>query len=700
MAAEDLNRAEAEQRDLFMDYTEGGTLLVDPPMLVVPAFAEPARAVAATPTSQVSDLETEEKVQRALAAIDSVMEAGHPISPAYSGGKDSSVLLALVIEAARRRIEAGKPVPPIAVTHANTGIENPAMAVVTASEITRIRAYAKAHKLPVTVDVATPALNDTWAVRIIGGRALPTFANSSTRDCTINWKLQPQERQRKRILKDLQVTGQPVVMTGTRFEESTGRAQRMTDRGELDTEIWEEPVRRPDGSLLRNELRMSPIAHWTQEDVWVFLSELGAGERLSYTDAKDIWDVYRDGGNSSCVVVADDSMKANAKACGARFGCSLCVAVGRDKSLEAMLDSDPKYDYLVPLNQLQRFLVDTQYDLDRRLWLGRSIDKDGFIAIAPDAYSPGMQEELLRYALTVDVIEKENARYAGVQPRFELVSLEQLIAIDVVWALQGYHSEGFKALSIYDEVYNQGQRFHPPAVDASRFEKKMPSPRYLYVGNDWDSDPGFDTMYSGARNLMADMSGATEMHACASNVQTKSGHMILESPVSDFFEIDSEAASDFMTFEVMDGGLVERMKGHGPRAAFDHYQLLGLFSTSRRHQAIQDEMLRRAAWKERHGVFSMSRDELLNLSVSRAEREAGLRSPPGTLTLPDALARKEAREAESRRRRTLRHYKDQGITPPASLLQPVPLPTPYIPPKTLADEADDAADAYRPSMRN
>ena len=96
----------------------------------------------------------------------------------------------------------------------------------------------------------------------------------------------------------------------------------------------------------------------------------------------------------------------------------------------------------------------------------------------------------------------------------------------------------------------------------------------------------------------------------------------------------------------------------------------------------------------------MSTAEMLGRSVTRAEREAGLRSPAGTLTLPDELRRTEARAAESRRRKTLRHYKDQGITPPTSLLQPVPLPTPYIPPTTLADKADDAADAYRPSMRN
>ena len=373
-------------------------------------------------------LSTEEKVARAHAAIDALMEAGHPLCLAYSGGKDSTVLTSLVIEAALARKTRGLHLPTLLVTHARTGIENPAMDTVVKSEIARLLAYSDQHGLGIRLDIAEPSLNDSWAVRIIGGRALPTFANSASRDCSVSWKVIPQSRQRKRALKELEASGEPVVMTGTRYEESATRAARMKDRGELDTQVWEEPVRNKDGKLVRVELRMSPIAHWGQDDVWIYLGELSSGTRVSYTDAADIWEVYRDGGNSSCAVVGDDAMKASAKACGARFGCSLCAAVGRDKSLEAMLEADPKYAYMLPLNKLQRFIVDTQYDMSRRLWVGRTIDDEGFIAIAPDAYGPEMQEEMLRYALTVDRDEKRAAAHLGIEPRFELVTAEQLIS--------------------------------------------------------------------------------------------------------------------------------------------------------------------------------------------------------------------------------------------------------------------------------
>lgn len=586
-----------------------------------------------------SDLSTEEKVERAVNAIGRLIKEGMPHAVAYSGGKDSSVMAALVLEAARRAKEQGIAIPPILFTHARTGIDNPAMDMVARMEIERIQQYAKEHKLPVRVDIAEPALNDSWAVRIISGRALPTFANSSSRDCAISWKLVPQKRQRKAAFKELKASGNPVVLVGTRFDESTGRASRMNERGELDTEVWTEEVKNASGKVTRLENRLSPIAHWTQEDIWVFLSQLKSGERTSYTNAEDLWDVYRDGGNSSCAVVSDDAMKANAKACGARFGCALCTAVGRDKSLESMLESDEKYQYLIPLNRIQRFLVDTQYDMQRRGWLGRTIQDDGFIAIAPDAYSPAMQRELLRYAMTADRDEARAAGRLGIAPRFRLVSMEQLIAIDAIWSIQGYHPRPYEALHIWEEVYEKGMTFIPPEIDTRAFDKKIPKPKWLHVGN-WDSDPGFDPMYNGARNLMADFCGATEGGGCMQNVELSDGRVVMATEMSDMFEVDQEGAHDFFSFEVMDEGIHHKSASLDPSEAFRHYQMLGTISTGKRHLGMIDDMLRRAAWKERNGVFDMSVPDLLSKSVTDDERKAGLLCPEGQKTLAQDLADK------------------------------------------------------------
>lgn len=544
-------------------------------------------------------------------------------------------MLALVLNAARSFRDAGGELPPILVTHANTGIENPAFQVVAHEEIARIGMYARKHGLSVLVEIAQPALNDTWAVRIISGRALPTFANSASRDCSLIWKVLPQERQRKRALKTLSALGEPVILVGTRLDESDGRAARMKARGEHDTEIWFQDVRDKGGRVIGTERRLSPIAHWTQEDIWVYLRTLMDGERESYTDAKQVWEVYQDGGNSSCAVVSDDAMKASAKACGARFGCVLCTAVGRDKSLESMLDADPKYSYLRGLNRLQRFMVDTQYDWGRRNWLGRSIDQDGYIAIEPDTYSPKMTRDLLRYALTIDRDEQRAAARLGIAPRFELVSPRQLIAIDATWSLQGFHERPFEAVRIWLDVHRDGNADYPPESSAPAMREKKPAKRRLFVGADWeDRDDGRRHEYTGMRDAIGELAGTPESGGCIGTRALKDGRVVMDMMESGMFEVDAEGADLFFQFEAEH--VIEEYHAASqpdPTAAYRYYVRLGTLSTSTRHLGEIDSMMRRTSWKLRHGVCNLSAAQLAAMSVPATERVAPARKAhPGGLS--------------------------------------------------------------------
>ncbi|MEJ6002540.1 phosphoadenosine phosphosulfate reductase domain-containing protein [Paucibacter soli] len=597
----------------------------------------------------VYNLSTEDKVARSKAAIHRVFDDGHPIVLAYSAGKDSTVMLYLALEVAVERKAQDLPMNQILITHASTLVDNPAYEEVTRHEIAKIRAFITEHDLPARLDIASPSLNDTWAVRIISGRALPTFANSSSRDCSISLKIQPQQRQRKAALKELSVSGAPVVMVGTRFDESASRNARMKLRGETDDKVWLEEVRSPVGKKIRDELRLSPICFYSQEDIWVILSELQSGELQSYTDAASIWEAYRDGGNTSCAVVSDDVMKASAKACGARFGCWSCAAVGRDKSLESMIESDEKYAFMRGLNRLQRFIVDTQYDMARRQWVGRTVTKDGYIAIAPDAYSPKMQRDLLLYALTLDKKERQAARELGIEPRFEIVTLQQLIAIDIIWSMQGHQPRAFEAVHLWMDVNEKGSDYFPPEVgQIAAADKKVPKPVWLNVGRDYDSDAGYSSFYTGARNIMADLVGATETGGCQQNIELGDGRVVMGVDKSDFFEVDAQGAEDFFFWEVIESRVHERKGDLDSGEAFRHYQMLGTFSTARRHLGEQDYMLRRAEWKRRHGVYQMTREQLLSASVSDAQRAAGLRAPEGVKSLPERY--QERLDAEHARR--------------------------------------------------
>lgn len=631
------------------------------------------KKIASTPAAPTSgELSTEDKTSRAIASIGRLFESGHPVSVAWSGGKESTILLSLVFSAALAHRGGGGKLPMILITHANTGIENPAYQRVIDLERARIEAFIDRHDLPARIDVATPALNDTWSVAIISGRTLPTFARSATRQCSVMLKINPQERQRRKVLEQLRILGEPVVLVGTRFDESSSRAARMERRGESDQEVWtDRKFDEKTDKLISSELRLSPIARWSDEDVWMYLADLRAGRRHSYTDVADLWDAYAaGGGGGSCAVAGEEGLKANAKACGARFGCALCTSVGRDKSLESMIESDPANSYLRNLNRLQRYLVHTQGDNALRNWLGRTIDEEGFIAIEPDTYSPEMTRHLLRICLSIQEDERVAARSLGIAPRFELVSPEQLIAIDAIWSLQANQPRPFQAIAIWDEVVNLGRRTYPPAVpdEATPAFDPRPARRYLHVGN-WDDGVGaFGDRRGPLFDPVAYMAGIDEARdqaferqrldirarraagesiskqaekalfdelekrsfGCIGHRQTADGRHVVDLPLSPMFEVDPEAACLFLNFEAE--GCLDRYyedERASPCEAYRYYARLGMISTSAKHLSMIDNMMRRAEWKIRQGLHRMSTDEILARSISKAERASGQRHPPG-----------------------------------------------------------------------
>ncbi len=568
----------------------------------------------------------------AEAAIARLLHEGHPLYIAYSGGKDSTTLLALALNAAALLRSTGVEVPPLIVTHGDTGIENPMVAALARREMQKAEAFGREHGLRVVAEVAQPALNETWAVAILSGRRLPTFTNSSSRDCTLNWKVNPMLRLRKRLLAESGEHRKPAVtLIGTRFEESSSRAQRMHERGERATVPWEK-----DGSWF-----LSPLAHWTSDDVWAYLAQLRSGAWHAFTDSAEVFEMYAQAGGSSCAVVADMATEAvkKSRACGARFGCSLCAAVGRDKSLENLLLASPEHAWLRPLNALQQFIVNTQYDLRRRTWLTRTLDEGGYLRVQPDTYSPAMLEELLRYALTVDMLEQEAAALLGLeQPRFQLVPPQALLAIDALWSLHAHSLRPFAAIAIWRDVVLQGKRYAPPSTEGLATQA-IPAARYLWVGNDWEQGlPGvFTGMQDPALMLAAwdtERSGHREM---------PDGRLLLNHEHSELFEVDAEGAELFLAWEA-ERVLTEYHDGpaYNSVKAFLYYTELRVLSTFGRHHSTLDRMMRRAQWKRENGwAGPVELERLLAASMDKPARDADVQrrrlGPSPTLAPPEDL---------------------------------------------------------------
>lgn len=317
----------------------------------------------------------------------------------------------------------------------------------------------------------------------------------------------------------------------------------------------------------------------------------------------------------------------------------------------------PQFNWLRHLNRIQRFIVDTQWDWNRRNWVGRSIIKAedeekkearralrtgkqrkreqkaiDYVKIEPDTYSPAMLQELLRYCLTADLIEERDSRRQGIPPRFQLVTPEQLLAIDALWSLNGIQERPFTAVAIWDEVYNKREQFFPPKLEPVP-HTPMPAARYVYVGPDWDH--GTQSMYSGFRHVMQE--GFAGESGCVGTRELSNGLTVMDIDIGTSLGFDTEAMSMFFEFELE---YVLRNWYKNPnsscREGFFHYVRLNMIETSNSHvQAHVDRIMRRTAWRLRHGlVGELSYETLVSKSISKAEMLAELATRPEAVVVP------------------------------------------------------------------
>lgn len=208
-----------------------------------------------TPQPEVQ-LDIETRVADAIEVIADLFRIGHVAAVGVSGGKDSAAVMVLAFLAAERAKSEGV-APRIVVTHADTGVESPVIVAHARSEIDKIRAYAAKIGVDVQVIITQPSLASSWALRVIGGRAMPSFPESNS-DCSTDWKIIPMIKARKALLANaIETTGkEAVTLTGSRFSESIARGARMRKRGDSAST----PVRNKLGELV-----LTPIADFTDE---------------------------------------------------------------------------------------------------------------------------------------------------------------------------------------------------------------------------------------------------------------------------------------------------------------------------------------------------------------------------------------------------------------------------------------------------
>lgn len=531
-------------------------------------------------------------IDTSIAAIDAVLEAQHPCSLSSSHGKDSTLLTCLVVEAARRRVAAGKLNPPIHIVSVSTGIENPEIENLRAVMSSHLKHYAKAHGIDLTLAVVKPNLSESWWARIIGGKKLPSFPGGSA-DCSVDMKVKPLTRYANAMQKRY-ASGKPLVsMIGTRFDESTTRAAAMADRGESAYRpTW---VESPAGK----RFMMSPIAEWKTEAVFCYLQNVGSGRKYPgfAPDFSETLRVYSDSAGAGCMIEVDPSSTSRGAGCGARTGCHQCVRVQTDSSMQNML-LQPEYHYMRGLAAMRNYLLATRWDFTKRDWVGRYVNPDdSSVAYFPNNYSPAECTRLLRMVLTLDVREARRAakhqaklRAGSIpdtawnrrmsEPQFQNIDMRTLLAIDYHWSAAAFHPP-FEALRIYADVM-AGNELDIPKIAATPRPESMPKEMII---------PG----RSGAYNHLQGSYDPT--------VALLDSHCPVTTHDAASFTVDEEGASMFFQLEM--DRVLEEYTGAGmdqAQASARYYLRMGIISYAKGHAGDMMRAMKLGEHRLAHGL--------------------------------------------------------------------------------------------------
>jgi 3'-phosphoadenosine 5'-phosphosulfate sulfotransferase (PAPS reductase)/FAD synthetase len=436
--------------------------------------------------SETDDVDT--KISTAVNQLTDLLLSGHALAVASSFGKDSSSVLALALKAARNVCERLGPhaCPPIRVLFSDTKLDNPVMVGFARSEIEKVRQYSRQHGLPVKVLIAEPSLSEDHLVNMIGGRSTAVMPENKN-TCSVDIKVRPMRRLMDQTLKDelSDFAGRTVVLTGKRFSESAARRQGMDEHDEVP---WE-PAER------NGQLMLHPIAHWQDDDVFMLIAYVRNNMFDSYSDFEDLVQIYRDAQEGACMINAVQG-QASQSGCGsARGGCWSCNKVSDDKSMESFLKI-PEHQYMAPLWHLRNYIKARHHDPEARNWLAKTMDGDGTITVGPNAYGPRLTRELLFMALSIQADEYQWADQHGVEPRFDILDLRQLMAIETLWLRYGLQ-QPFETLRILRRVQD-GERLYPPIEQ----QPSHPNIRTAKEKLRFDlSDDQFGQLFSGLRDV-------------------------------------------------------------------------------------------------------------------------------------------------------------------------------------------------------
>lgn len=244
----------------------------------------------------------------------------------FSGGKDSSAILKLILEfLSENNTRALKR---IIVSYCDTGIEIPLIRDFALNTLTKIENYARVNSLPIQTKIVSPAISNSFFVKIIG-RGYPPPTNKF-RWCTRRLRETPIQSQIDSVNNH-----RATVLLGTRKNESVER-NKIIDRY-----IDEDQIHFKQNG--KNHISIfCPIINFSQGEIWEFLLNDNKQSLINY---KDLENIYR--------MASDDSYQSYPTS---RFGCWCCTVIRKDHAVNNLINNG--ISYMIPLYDFRNWLME------------------------------------------------------------------------------------------------------------------------------------------------------------------------------------------------------------------------------------------------------------------------------------------------------------------------------------------------------
>lgn len=347
----------------------------------------------------------------------------------YSGGKDSSLLVSLVVETVMR-LPAKERTKKVFIVSSDTGVENPIVKRYMHNSSNKINEFSKSINANIQAEIIYPDVTQSFWSLVIG-LGYPTPEPPGFRWCTERLKILPMNRYTNALIERF---GEVVLLLGVRKAESLSRKRSITSR-EIEGKLLT-----PHTDIAKAYV-YNPLTEIKNELVWEYLLK-DDGVSPWGGDMKYLFNLYQgeDLGEEQSVVGQVDKDKIPVTG-NSRFGCWCCTIVKVDKSLQRFIDKGSKE--LEPLREFRDWLVSIRQNpefRDNKRRNGKVYQKsNGQYGFGP--FKLSARQEILRKLL---ILQKETA--------FDLITDEELKMIDTIWDAEGDLTRR-KLVDIYYEVY-------------------------------------------------------------------------------------------------------------------------------------------------------------------------------------------------------------------------------------------------------